>query len=103
VTAKRLSDLIIEHGPYAAGGAMPFPTAPNGHPIITAAQINELRDELIELRYARTAAAEVHQQHEGRCAECVEWCECGERDLLATCAHGNVLWSCRTAKALGLA
>lgn len=48
-----LGDLIIERGPYVAGGVMPFPQATNGHPIITAVQMNELRDELIELRAIR--------------------------------------------------
>lgn len=45
-----LADQIIEQGPVVAGDTMPFPTAPNGHPIITAAEINELRDELIAAR-----------------------------------------------------
>jgi hypothetical protein len=48
----KLSDLIIKSGPFVAGGVMPFPTAPNGHPVITAAQINELREELIAGRQA---------------------------------------------------
>lgn len=58
----KLSDLIIESGPAVAGGKMPFPAADNGYPIITAAQINELREELIaarkagELRVAKIAA-----------------------------------------------
>lgn len=50
---SELGDLIVEWGPYAVGQAMPFPTAPNGHPLISAAQINALRDELIELRKAK--------------------------------------------------
>lgn len=53
----KLTDLIIERGPFVAGDAMPFPTAPNGHPIVTATEINELRDELIELRRLLAAGA----------------------------------------------
>lgn len=52
-----LGDLIVDSGPYIAGQVMPFRLADNGHPIITAAELNELRDELIELRELRTAAA----------------------------------------------
>lgn len=47
-----LADLIIENGPFVAGDAMPFRTGVNGHPVITAAEINELRDELIVGRQA---------------------------------------------------
>jgi hypothetical protein len=49
----KLSDLIIEKGPFVTGDVMPFPVAPNGHPIIAADEINELRAELIAGRQAR--------------------------------------------------
>lgn len=60
---SQLADMIVDNGPYVAGQAMPFPRTPGGHPLISAAQINELRDELIELQEAREiiAKAEDHQ------------------------------------------
>lgn len=63
---------------------MPFPLAPNGHPIITADEINALRDELIELRQIRANVLAMATEYErvprpiasgaiGRMLR--EWCE----------------------------
>lgn len=65
---------------------------------LTATEFNQLRDELIEIRELQRKVAEIHQEHEGRCVECVEWCECENRDQ---CEHGNVSWPCSTARAMG--
>ena len=45
-----LEDQIIDAGPYVAGQTLPF------HPIIAAAELNALRDQLIELRQLKAAA-----------------------------------------------
>lgn len=52
---------------------------------------------------ALRAVVELHSTHEGRCTECVEWCECTDA---STCEHGNVAEPCHTkrriARALGV-
>src|SRR5262245_5944241 len=46
----------------------------------------------------------LHTEHEGRCTECVEWCDChGHRGILddpVESTHGNVPWPCPTVVAL---
>lgn len=56
--------------------------------------------EVERLRTTLAAVAAVHQQHEGRCVECLDFCDCPDRH---TCEHGNVEWPCATAKAGGFA
>lgn len=55
---------------------------------------------IVERDQGVAAVARVHRQFEGRCVECVEWCECANRD---NCTHGNVPWPCLTAKVGGFA
>lgn len=55
---------------------------------------------IVERDSKMVAVAGLHQEFEGRCVECVEWCECQDRDA---CEHGNVRWPCPTAKAGGFA
>lgn len=48
---------------------------------------------------AVTAVLDLHQEHEGRCVHCVQWCDCLDRDehaRVADCPHGNVPWPCPT-------
>jgi hypothetical protein len=55
------------------------------------ATCGEMRDRLAAIRL-------IHRPFDGRCVECVEWCECENRDV---CTHGKVVWPCVTAVAAG--
>lgn len=46
------------------------------------------------------AVVELHAPFEGRCTECVEYCDCAES---ATCEHGNAEEPCRTITAIASA
>jgi hypothetical protein len=46
------------------------------------------------------AVLELHKPREGRCTECVEYCECPDEHV---CTHGNVAWPCSTIRAVARA
>jgi hypothetical protein len=56
-------------------------------------------------QHGETIAAlhRLHADYEGRCAHCVEWCNCldhNEFARVADCTHGNVPWPCPTVAAI---
>jgi hypothetical protein len=65
------------------------------------------------LRLAVLAALETHNPHDGRCTECVEWCDCLDgvetSDVIDAglaaqqCPHGNVPEPCGTVRAIARA
>jgi hypothetical protein len=61
--------------------------------------LGSLTAELRLLRDQRAAVLAIHHEFDGRCVECVEYCDC---DNAARCGHGNVEWPCRTATACSL-
>jgi hypothetical protein len=54
---SELAEIIIDNGPYVADQIMPFPQSQivRGHLLVSAAQMNALREDLIELRERREA------------------------------------------------
>lgn len=73
------------------GDAALIETAVNALPV--------LLDEVRHLRGQRDAARKLHWEYEGRCANCITWCDC-DSDIVDRHQH-NVPWPCSTAKALG--
>jgi hypothetical protein len=68
-----------------------------------ATEVNDLAGADNELANLHRKIRAIHQEFEGRCSHCVEWCDCLDRDpdaRVADCAHGNVDWPCPTIQAL---
>ena len=58
-----------------------------------------IRNRIDLLEAAIEKARALHEEHEGRCTHCVEWCDCLDENPNATfndCTHGNVKWPCPT-------
>lgn len=59
---------------------------------------------MIKVFRAQVAAVvALHTEFEGRCTECVEWCDCLDKDPTASlgdCPHGNEEWPCNTIAVL---
>lgn len=58
----------------------------------------DLRAELARAQRATAALRKLHWEHEGRCVNCITWCDC-DSDIVNRHQH-NVPWPCSTAKAL---
>lgn len=53
--------------------------------------------ELATLQRQVQAVRELHQEYEGRCQHCCEFCDCLDKE---PCTHGNLPWPCPTSQAL---
>lgn len=69
-----------------------------GEPVPRASDINALIEERDRLREAVKRVRELHQEFDGRCTACCEFCDCLDKD---PCTHGNLPWPCPTIQALG--
>lgn len=92
--------------PYSLqhSGILPFSGEPVWADMIGISELGERTEQVVrlqsELTTMRAALAAIHQRREGCCTECVEWCNCPDKNV---CTHGNVPWPCRTAVAGGFA
>lgn len=61
------------------------------------AEVEELYADRDEARAVIERVRALHREDEGRCAVCIEYCDC---DDINECTHANVPWPCRTAALL---